>query len=96
MENVKKHLKMLGFKVVDKVTKLEGVVDTISFDLYGCVQAGINPGLDKEGEQKNCRWFDVSRLTIKGSKPVMDVPDFDSGKTAEGKKGPAEKAQRSG
>ncbi len=52
-------------EVEDKVTKAKGVVDSISFDLYGCVQAGVNPGLDKDKKQMDCKWFDVSRLTIK-------------------------------
>ncbi|MCK5609989.1 hypothetical protein KAR91_49405 [Candidatus Pacearchaeota archaeon] len=92
MENVRKHLSLLGMEVEDKVTGSKGVVDSISFDLYGCVQAGVNPGLDKEKKQMDCKWFDVSRLTIKSKKPVMEVPNFDYGLVAEGKSGAASKA----
>ncbi len=92
MKNVKKHLELLGKKVEDKVTGAEGIVDSIAFDLYGCIQAGINPGLDKDKKQKDCLWLDVSRLTIKNKKPVMEVPDFDYGRVAEGKSGAANKA----
>lgn len=92
MENVRKHLSLLGKKVEDKVTGSKGVVDSISFDLYGCIQAGVNPGLDKENKQMDCRWLDVSRLKIKSEKPVMDVPDFDYGIVAEGRSGDANKA----
>jgi hypothetical protein len=91
MEKVRKHLGMLGFKVEDKVTQFKGVVDSMSFDLYGCVQAGVNPGLDKEGIPKDCRWFDVARLKITSKTPVMEVPNYDYGIVADGKRGPASK-----
>lgn len=91
MENVRKHLALLGMKVEDKVTGYKGVVDSVSLDLYGCIQAGVNPGLDKEGVQKDCRWFDVSRITVTSKKPVMEAPNFDYGVVAEGRKGPADK-----
>ena len=94
MENVRAHLGLLGLKVEDKVTKFTGIVDTISFDLYGCVQAGVNPGLDKDKKQMDCRWYDVNRLKIKNKKAVMVVPNFDFGKVAEGKRGPADKSMR--
>lgn len=92
MENVRKHLELLGKKVEDKVTGATGIVDSISFDLYGCIQAGVNEGLKKDGEHIGCKWFDVSRLTIKNQKPVMQVPDFEYGLVAEGGKGPASKS----
>jgi hypothetical protein len=91
MENVRKHLDFLGLKVVDKVTGFKGICTSIGFDLYGCVQAVINPGLDKDGVAIESVWFDIARLKVTDKKPVMDVPDFDFGKAAEGKKGPAEK-----
>ena len=37
--NILGHLELLGQKVEDKVTGFRGVVTTISFDLYGCIQA---------------------------------------------------------
>lgn len=88
---IEKHLGLLGMKVEDKVTKMKGVVTSICFDLYGCIQATINPGMDKEGKLKECFWFDVQRLNILEKNPVMERPNFDYGKIAEGKKGPAEK-----
>lgn len=33
--SVEKHLELLGMKVKDKVSGFEGVVSTLSFDLYG-------------------------------------------------------------
>lgn len=89
--NIKKHLGLLGLKVEDKVTGFKGVVASIGFDLYGCVQAIVNPGIGKEGKMGDCQWFDVNRLKVLSTKPVMDLPNFDFGPQAEGKQGPSEK-----
>lgn len=86
-----KHLDLLGKKVKDKVTGFSGVVSSVSFDLYGCVQATICPGMDKEGKLKDAHWFDVSRLEVLSKSPVMERPDFQTGPASEGLKGPAEK-----
>lgn len=91
---IQKHLGLLGFKVEDTVTGLTGVVTSISFDLYGCIQAVINPGLDKDGKHQDCHWYDVSRLAVTSKKPVMDVPNFDVGNAAEGRQGAADKPLR--
>jgi hypothetical protein len=91
MKNIKKHLGLLGLKVEDKVTGLTGIVSSVSFDLYGCIQAVINPGLDKDGNQRPSHWYDVFRLTIINEKPVMNTPNFDYGTVSEGRHGPAEK-----
>jgi len=88
---MKKHIELLGKKAKDKVTGFTGVVTCISFDLYGCVQAIVSPPLDEKGNVPKSQWFDVTRLTVNSKKPVMDVPDFDKGYIAEGKKGCAVK-----
>jgi hypothetical protein len=80
----------------DRVTGFEGVVCSISFDLYGCIQATLNPGMDKDGKLKDSMWFDIGRLERKvlASGPmdrVMEKPDYLQGSQAEGKQGPAEK-----
>lgn len=87
------HIELLGLKAKDKVTGLTGVIDSICFDLYGCVQATVAPAA-KDGKIENSRWFDVTRLSVTHKKRVIDVPNFDKGYVAEGKKGPAEKPQR--
>lgn len=74
---MKHHLELLGFNVSDKVTGFKGVVSSISFDLYGCVQANVTPGLDKEGKLLGGYWFDTNRLKKMGNKPVMKVPTFE-------------------
>jgi len=40
---VERHVSQLGLKVKDRVTGFEGVVSTMSFDLYGCIQAAVTP-----------------------------------------------------
>jgi len=51
-KNVQDHLSLLGKEVEDVVTGMSGIVASVSFDLYGCIQAIINPGLDKDGKRK--------------------------------------------
>jgi hypothetical protein len=93
MINLKKHLDFLGLHVEDRVTGFKGVVATIGFDLYGCIQAIVNPGATKDGELRESKWFDVSRLRIIDSKPVMDRPNFEwtPEEISAGLHGPAEK-----
>lgn len=70
-------LRFLGLKVKDKITDFSGVVTTVGFDLYGCIQVLVNPGLDAEEKPRELMWFDINRLTITQTGPVMDVPQFD-------------------
>ena len=85
------HLELLGKEVKDKVTGFRGVVSSVSFDLYGCVQAAVAPPVDEKGEIPRTGWFDVVRLNVLSHDPVMELPDFSKGYVAEGRKGPAEK-----
>ena len=48
------HLKLLGLKVKDRATKFEGIVQSICFDLFGCIQADVRPEeLDKDGKVRD-------------------------------------------
>lgn len=86
-----KHLDWLGQKVRDRVTGAEGVVTSVCFDLYGCIQADINRGFGDDGKPKQSFWFDVKRLERIGDAPVMPRPNFET--IAQGaENGPAEKA----
>ena len=77
MINVKKTIEaLLGRKVKDKVTGQEGVVTSISFDLFGCVQAVVDPGIDKDQKRIDSHWMDTHRLVVKKGKPVMELPTF--------------------
>lgn len=88
--NVNKHLEMLGRRAEDRVTGFKGVVGSIYFDLYGCVQAVLTPNVDKDGKKADAHCFDVSRLVVTGE-PVMERPNWEFGPVAEGKHGPSEK-----
>lgn len=91
----REHLKMLGHKCVDCVAGFNGVATSIGFDLYGSVQVYIQPEVleGKYGKIENQEgfWFDINRYNFISKKPLMEVPDFDFGFIAEGRKGPAEK-----
>ena len=89
--NVQKHLNLLGLRVTDRVTGFKGVVSSIGFDLYGCIQAIVNPGLGTDGKLGDQIWFDVSRLEVEDQEPVMERPNFDYGPVAEGRHGPEAK-----
>jgi hypothetical protein len=88
-----KHLDLLGMRVEDRVTGFKGVVSTVSFDLYGCIQAVINPGTNADGKLQDSQWFDVNRLKVTDLTPVMERPKFEWSPQAiaAGEKGSAEK-----
>ncbi len=75
-ESIKEHFKLLGLQVKDAVSGFTGVVTSVSFDLYGCVQAIVTPGLDEKGQPQDGRWFDMKRLAPTAQTPVMALPDF--------------------
>lgn len=82
------HIELLGFKVEDRVTGWTGIVTSISFDLYGCIQAVVTPPVNNEGKKENGIWCDIGRLKVLDKKRVMDIPDFTGvGSVAEGNKG---------
>ena len=95
-------LRLLGLKVRDKVSGLTGVCESISYDLYGCIQAVVRPRADDEkGTMPEGRWFDVSRLEVIDETPVMEIPGgrFGVSRTEETPRptqahGPAEKPYR--
>lgn len=95
MDILKQHVDFLGFKVRDKVTGFEGVAETVSFDLYGCVQVVVTPAA-KDGEKKEGRWFDIQRLVVMAPERVMEVPSFAALATSDGthEHGPADKPAR--
>ncbi len=72
------NLGFLGLKCRDKVTGIEGIVESISFDLYGCIHGCLRPyGMKKDtSEPHDARWYDVIRLEILDRTPVLPVPAF--------------------
>ena len=91
METYEKHINLLGLKGTDKITGYKGVVDSVCFDLYGCIQVSLKPPMTKEGEVPAGCWFDVTRVKIESKKRVVDMPNFYEGYVAEGRKGSASK-----
>ena len=85
------HLDLLGKKVEDRVTRFKGVVSSVCFDLYGCIQVSVNPGVMEDGRLGDQAWFDITRLRVVSNEQVMELPDFIAGAIADGKRGPAEK-----
>ncbi len=69
---------LLGRHVTDCVTGFEGVVTSVCFDLFGCIQAIVTPEVSTEGKKDEGYWFDVNRLIVATSGVVMSVPDFDA------------------
>jgi hypothetical protein len=91
MSKSNNHIAKLGLSARDKVTGLTGVVTSVCFDLYGCIQVVISPAIKEDGNVPDARWYDINRVEFSEYERVMPVPNFDFGHIAEGGKGPAEK-----
>ena len=89
--DVTKTLDLLGYRAKDKITGLEGVVTTISFDLYGCVQVVLHQGLDKDKRILEQHWFDIGRLEMLKKPRVMMPPTVGTVAPRKYNMGPAEK-----
>lgn len=85
----KETVNLLGHKAKDKVTGFSGVITTVCFDLYGCVQAALTPASVDNKAPESSNWYDVNRLIISDER-VMPVPSF-AATIATFEKGPAEK-----
>ena len=70
------HVDLLGKEVKDRVSGFEGTVVTVSFDLFGCIQAIVKPPVDKDGKLGDGHWFDIHRLEVTNHKRCMDRPLF--------------------
>jgi len=68
----------LGKKAQDKITGATGIIASVSFDLYGCIQALINPcKVDKDGKEVfSMGWIDINRVKILGDKTIMENPHY--------------------
>jgi len=70
------YFELLGRIAKDRVTHFEGTVTNLTFDLYGCIQAAIQPKVDKDNKFPDGRWLDVHRLEPCGETRTMSVPVF--------------------
>jgi hypothetical protein len=57
---------------------MQGVITSISFDLYGCRQVILTPGLDKDGKLRDSNWFDENRVKINLSSRVSEGGSYES------------------
>lgn len=94
MDTYRKHIELLGYKGEDKITGFKGVIDSVCFDLYGCVQVSLKPPIDKDSKIPDSFWFDVTRIDINTKKRIVPLPNFYEGYVAEGEKGPADKPRQ--
>lgn len=87
------HIDNLGKKCHDIVTGMKGVIVSVSFDLYGCIQYAIQPPAAKGDNQvPNSFWFDENRVLLETKRPVMpSVHHSDQEEQKKTIKGPAEK-----
>ena len=74
---IQESINLLGKHGVDKITGYKGVISSVCFDLYGCVQLALTPPATAEGKIESGTWFDVHRVQVQEDAPrVMGVPDF--------------------
>lgn len=69
-------LNLLGWRVRDDVSGLEGPVVSVSYDLNGCVMALIERGYGADGKRLDTQWIDTKRLARVSDGPVADQPVF--------------------
>ena len=86
--NYQDQIDLLGYRAKDKITGFSGVVSSVCFDLYGCIQVALSPPANDKGEIPEGRWFDVARIEISHER-VMSPPSRWATD-----KGPAEKPAR--
>ena len=89
-------LALLGTVQKDRVTRFEGMVASISFDAYGCVQAYITPPVGKDGRIPDGHWFDVKRLESRGKRLMPEQFSFGSINQPASQSGPAFKSRPPG
>lgn len=86
MSKIEQHIDLLGREVKDKITDFHGTVTSVSFDLFGCIQAVVTPTVNEKMETREGRWFDVCRLHVFDTRRMVQ-PNFGEGPVAEGLKG---------
>lgn len=96
MNTYERHIELLGYRARDKVTGFIGVIDSVCFDAYGCIQLCVKPPMSRNGEVPQGCWFDVTRLEIDTKERVVDMPNFYEGYVADGRKGASVKPEMRG
>ena len=75
---IRESIDLLGKRGRDKVTDFEGIVENVSFDLYGCVMLYLRPKINIYTTSLQGGWVDIRRIMFEDDDRVMDVPDFDA------------------
>lgn len=83
------YLAFLGQPMKDKVTGISGMLDSVCFDAYGCIQGSLRGKANKDGSLPDGRWFDMKRL-VEDGKRIMEAPSY-AATVAGRENGPAEK-----
>lgn len=77
---ITRYFNVLGYLCRDRISLIEGVIESVSFDAMGCVQGLLRPqGLDKDGDVHRGLWLDHKRLEIIGEHRLLDLPMFMDG-----------------
>jgi len=72
-------IEMLGSEAKDKITKQNGVISSIAFDLYGCIQVLLTPlKVENNHDIKVHGWFDINRMVITKKRKIMNHPSFEN------------------
>ncbi len=74
---MKNHLELLGYKVRDSVSGIEGVVSSICFDISGCIQGAVKLPAGKDGKMGESYWVDLKQLEKVSKWPVTAVSTYD-------------------
>jgi hypothetical protein len=91
--DLEKSLEFLGYRATDLITDMEGVITSISFDLYGCVQGVLTVKQKVDSDKPiGLHWVHLGRLKITSKTPVIPPPNFFGvNESAKGNTGPANK-----
>lgn len=92
MNKTQKAIDLLGRKATDRISGIAGVITSVCFDLYGCIQAAITPQA-QDGKYIQGTWFDLNRLEVSAGASVMPNPFArpEHGDALKHEHGPAEK-----
>lgn len=68
---------MLGFRIIDKITGMTGVVATAMFEIDGSMNVIIDPGVNAEGKLDGRYAFNIVRLEVMDEPRRVKAIDFD-------------------
>jgi len=70
-------INLLGRTGKDKISGRSGVISSISFDLYGCIQLIMTPkNVNNDKTIESIGWLDINRIKILKKKKVMELVPF--------------------